>query len=77
MDPVSVQVTESRSLTPGLLSAASPRFSPDGRTLLFMSHEAAAATGVHAATASLHAIDWPPPGDSTCRRFCLFSRSGR
>ena len=28
-----------------------------------MSHEAAATTGVHAATAALYTIDWPLQGD--------------
>ncbi|EIE20682.1 alpha/beta-hydrolase [Coccomyxa subellipsoidea C-169] len=53
---------ETRKLTPGLVSALSPRFCPEGKTLLFMSHEAAATTGTHAATAALHTLNWPPSG---------------
>lgn len=56
------QVSECRRLTPGLLSALCPRFRPDGQLLLFLSHEAAARSGVHCATAALHTLPWPPPG---------------
>ena len=56
------QVPESRRLTPDLLSALCPRFRPDGKLLLFLSHEAAARSGVHCATAALHTLPWPPPG---------------
>jgi len=45
-----------------MLSASSPRFSPDGDLLAFLSHEAAAASGVHCATAALLTLPWPPPG---------------
>eukprot|EP00959_Pyramimonas_sp_CCMP1952_P146496 3066458-Pyramimonas_sp.AAC.1 len=47
-----------RRLTPGL-SASSPRFSPDGRSLLYLSHAQAVTTGVHNCTASLHTLQWP------------------
>lgn len=53
---------EAVCLTPGLLSATSPRFSPDGKLLVFLSHEAAAVSGVHNATAELLTLPWPPPG---------------
>lgn len=53
---------EAVCLTPGLLSATSPRFSPDGKLLVFLSHEAAAVSGVHNATAALLTLPWPPPG---------------
>lgn len=59
----SMQAEGSKALTPDMMSAACPRFSPDGRTLLFMSHEAAARSGVHSATSALHTLDWPPPGE--------------
>ena len=36
--------------------------SPDGRLLAFLSFETAASTGVHAATAELLTLPWPPPG---------------
>lgn len=59
-------------LTPGLQSAFAPRFSPDGRTLVFLSLETACATGVHCATAALHSLPWqwvPPhsPAATTWR----------
>ena len=41
-----------------LLSALSPVFSPDGKTLACLSQQAAAASGVHAATSSLYTLDW-------------------
>lgn len=37
-------------LTQGLLSAHSPRFTPDGAVVIFLSHEAAAQTGTHDGT---------------------------
>lgn len=53
-------------LTPGMSSAFSPRFSPDGGTLVFLSQAAAVESGAHAASASLHALTWcgagPAPG---------------
>eukprot|EP00803_Ostreobium_quekettii_P001674 evm.model.scf_2613.1 EVM.evm.TU.scf_2613.1 scf_2613:735-8179(-) len=55
-------------LTPGMLAAVCPTFSPDGKSLIFLSHACAAETGVHAATAKLCRMDWPE-GDvtsSTC-----------
>ncbi|KAL6784708.1 hypothetical protein ACKKBF_B02895 [Auxenochlorella protothecoides x Auxenochlorella symbiontica] len=45
-------------LTPGMSSAFSPRFSPDGGTLVFLSQAAAVESGAHAASASLHALTW-------------------
>ena len=66
------QVSESRRLTPGLLSALCPRFRPDGKLLLFLSHEAAARSGVHCATAALYTLPWPPPGTLLPSRRYLF-----
>ena len=45
-------------LTKGMLSAASAKFSPGGDKLLFLSHDAAAASGVHFATAKLVCMPW-------------------
>jgi hypothetical protein len=42
---------EAVRLTPGLRSALWPRFSPDGRTLAFVSHECAVESGAHMAGA--------------------------
>lgn len=47
-------------LTEGLLSAMSPKFSPRGDKLIFLSHDAAASSGVHSATAALKSIQWTP-----------------
>ncbi|KAL4436940.1 hypothetical protein ABPG75_004079 [Micractinium tetrahymenae] len=45
-------------LTSSLGSAFSPRFSPDGRTLVFLSQQNAISTGVHSATVTLHSLAW-------------------
>lgn len=45
-------------LTRSLGSAFSPRFSPDGSTLVFLSQQNAIASGVHNATATLHSLSW-------------------
>jgi len=50
-------------LTQGLLSAHSPRFTPDGAVVIFLSHEAAAQTGTHDGTAALRRISWSDPTD--------------
>lgn len=47
-------------LTEGLLSAMSPKFSPKGNRLIFLSHDAAASSGVHCATAALKTMLWMP-----------------
>lgn len=46
-------------LTPGRLSACSPRFLPDGSKLVFLSNEPAAQTMTHMGTAELLTFDWP------------------
>jgi hypothetical protein len=45
-------------LTQSLMSGLSPVFTPDGSQLLFISQEAAAASGVHAATSALYSLAW-------------------
>jgi acylaminoacyl-peptidase len=45
-------------LTASLMSGLSPVFLPDGSQLLFISQEAAAASGVHAATSALYSLAW-------------------
>ena len=47
-------------LTEGLLSAMSPKFSPKGDRLIFLSHDAAASSGVHCATAAVKNMQWTP-----------------
>lgn len=42
-----------------LLSAFAPVFSPGGGALAFLSQDAAARSGVHSGTCSLHVLDWP------------------
>ena len=81
---------QAKCLTTSLLSAMSPNFSPDGDKLVFVSHDAAAGSGVHHATAALKHIHWSP-GNSTLRccvkcccmlqevllwRSCMFSCNG-
>lgn len=50
------------NLTHALSSAFFPRFSPDGRSLVFLSAKSAVDSGAHSATDSLHKIDWPVDG---------------
>ncbi|CAJ1966980.1 unnamed protein product [Sphenostylis stenocarpa] len=47
------------NLTQTISSAFFPRFSPDGKFLVFLSARSAVDSGVHNATNSLHRIDWP------------------
>ncbi|KAH7665719.1 acylaminoacyl-peptidase protein [Dioscorea alata] len=49
-------------LTRGISSAMFPRFSPDGKVLVFLSSKSAVDSGAHSATDSLHKIDWPADG---------------
>ena len=55
----SVQGATSECLTPSLSSALSPKFTPNGKQILFLSHAAAASSGVHNATAALCSLQWP------------------
>nr|ACG29901.1 hypothetical protein [Zea mays] len=48
-----------RNLTPGFSSALFPRFSRDGRLLVFLSSKQAVDSDAHNATDSLHVINWP------------------
>ncbi|KEH27833.1 acylamino-acid-releasing enzyme-like protein, putative [Medicago truncatula] len=50
------------NLTPTISSALFPRFSPNGKFLVFLSAKSAVNSGVHNATNSLHRIDWPTDG---------------
>ncbi|RZC49835.1 hypothetical protein C5167_018264 [Papaver somniferum] len=54
--------TAAINLTQGISSAFFPRFSPDGKSLVFLSAKSAVDTGAHSATNSLHRIDWPTDG---------------
>ncbi|CAA7388034.1 unnamed protein product [Spirodela intermedia] len=49
-------------LTDRLNSAFFPRFSPDGKYLVFLSAKSAVDSGAHSATNSLHRMDWPADG---------------
>ncbi|XP_027366055.1 acylamino-acid-releasing enzyme-like [Abrus precatorius] len=51
-----------QNLTQSVSSAYFPRFSPDGKFLVFLSARSAVDSGVHNATNSLHRIDWPTDG---------------
>uniref|UniRef100_A0A0E0BAI8 acylaminoacyl-peptidase n=1 Tax=Oryza glumipatula TaxID=40148 RepID=A0A0E0BAI8_9ORYZ len=61
--PVSDSKLESASvainLTPSISSAFFPRFSKDGKLLVFLSANHAVDSGAHNATDSLHKINWP------------------
>ncbi|GMH38642.1 hypothetical protein BSKO_06526 [Bryopsis sp. KO-2023] len=50
--------SKSVCLTPSLLTAMGPRFSPNGSTLVFFSCDNAAKSGVHCASSTLHKLDW-------------------
>ncbi|XP_071940515.1 acylamino-acid-releasing enzyme-like isoform X1 [Coffea arabica] len=50
------------ALTQSISSAFFPRFSPDGKYLVFLSARTAVDSGAHWATNSLHRIDWPADG---------------
>ena len=49
-------------ITENASSAMWPRFTPDGKTLAFVSHERAVESGAHFATASLRAMSWSADG---------------
>ncbi|CAH8319166.1 unnamed protein product [Eruca vesicaria subsp. sativa] len=50
------------NLTKRISSGFSPRFSKDGKHLLFLSAKTAVDSGAHGATESLHKISWPSDG---------------
>ncbi|XWS39245.1 hypothetical protein CRYUN_Cryun18bG0034200 [Craigia yunnanensis] len=50
------------NLTQSTSSAFFPRFSPDGKFLVFLSAKASVDSGAHSATDSLYRIDWPTDG---------------
>nr|XP_011467693.1 PREDICTED: acylamino-acid-releasing enzyme-like isoform X2 [Fragaria vesca subsp. vesca] len=50
------------NLTQSTSSAYHPRFSPDGKLLLFLSSRSAVESGAHSATDSLLRMDWPIDG---------------
>ncbi|CAN8232120.1 unnamed protein product [Cochlearia groenlandica] len=50
------------NLTKSISSGFSPRFSKDGKFLLFVSAKSAVDSGAHMGTESLHRIDWPTDG---------------
>ncbi|XP_022760213.1 acylamino-acid-releasing enzyme isoform X2 [Durio zibethinus] len=50
------------NLTQSISSAFFPRFSPDGKFLVFLSAKASVDSGAHSATDSLYRIDWPTDG---------------
>ncbi|GAB2217649.1 hypothetical protein Drorol1_Dr00000852 [Drosera rotundifolia] len=50
------------NLTEATSSACFPRFSPDGKILVFLSTKSSVDSGAHCATDSLHRLDWPSDG---------------
>ncbi|KAJ8627118.1 hypothetical protein MRB53_020425 [Persea americana] len=59
---VTVDLATAINLTQGISSAFFPRFSPDGKLLVFLSAKSAVDSGAHCATDSLHKMDWPTDG---------------
>lgn len=55
----SVSASVATNLTPSISSAFFPRFSKDGKLLVFLSSKRAVDSGAHNATDSLHRINWP------------------
>ncbi|KAK4258053.1 hypothetical protein QN277_007560 [Acacia crassicarpa] len=53
------EVCQALKLTQTINSAFLPRFSPDGKFLVFLSAKSSVDSGAHSATNSLHRIDWP------------------
>ncbi|KAL1192700.1 Acylamino-acid-releasing enzyme [Cardamine amara subsp. amara] len=51
------------NLTKSISSGFSPRFSKDGKFLMFLSSKSAVDSGAHRATESLHRIEWPSDGN--------------
>ncbi|XP_048333988.2 acylamino-acid-releasing enzyme isoform X3 [Ziziphus jujuba] len=50
------------NLTQSISSAFFPRFSPDGKFLVFLSAKSSVDSGAHSSTNSLHKIEWPLDG---------------
>ncbi|KAK8556006.1 hypothetical protein V6N13_070077 [Hibiscus sabdariffa] len=50
------------NLTQSISSAFVPRFSPDGKLLVFLSAKASVDSGAHNASNSLHRVEWPADG---------------
>ncbi|WJX10671.1 acylaminoacyl-peptidase [Trifolium repens] len=55
----STEDAQALNLTQTISSAFLPRFSPDGKFLVFLSARSSVDSGAHSATNSLHRIDWP------------------
>ena len=62
-------------ITENASSAMWPRFTPDGKTLAFVSHERAVESGAHFATASLRAMSCPPTAPARNASSCPPSTS--
>ncbi|CAL0328083.1 unnamed protein product [Lupinus luteus] len=54
----STEDVQALNLTQTISSAFFPRFSPDGKFLVFLSSRSSVDSGAHSATNSLHRIDW-------------------
>ncbi|WJX17114.1 acylaminoacyl-peptidase [Trifolium repens] len=55
----STEDAQALNLNQTISSAFLPRFSPDGKFLVFLSAKSSVDSGAHSATNSLHRIDWP------------------
>lgn len=58
----SKEMIAAQKLTEKIDSAFLPRFSPDGKLLVFLSASTAVNTGAHCVTNSLHSFHWPSDG---------------
>ncbi|XP_062200721.1 acylamino-acid-releasing enzyme 1 isoform X2 [Phragmites australis] len=56
------ETTNMIMLTADLSSAFFPRFSPDGKYLIFITAKSAVDSGAHNATNAMHRIEWPTDG---------------
>lgn len=56
------------NLTQSISSAFFPRFSPDGKYLVFLSAKSGVDSGAHWVTNSLHKINWPIDGNPSLHR---------
>jgi len=54
-----LQELVAEKLETGLQSALNPKFSPDGKHMYFLGHQAAVSSGAHGASMTLERISWP------------------
>ena len=62
---------QATQLTPGDGSALSPRFSPDGKRLIYLSHRAAVTSGTYGGADAVDMIYWLPADSGAGPLTCL------